>query len=271
MIGGAALRGASAEARAALRDRVEAVDAAELARLGDDLVGVAALLRSEPGLRRVAADPTTEAGAKATLFRAILGDQVAAGSLDVVVDAVGRRWVATRDLADTLEYLGVVAIVRSVSAEADRLADELFAVGELIAGDDGLRSALSDPARSVADKTALVRALLEGKALPATVSLTVLALNGSHRTVNVALAEYQRIAAGVYGESVATVRVARDLGQQDRARLTAVLTEQYGRPVHLNVVVAPGLIGGMRVEIGDDVIEGSVSARIDDARRRLAG
>lgn len=264
------LRGASAEARVALRDRVEAVDAAELARLGDDLVGVADLLRSEPGLRRVATDPTTEADAKARLFRGILDGRVAAASLEIVVDAIGRRWTATRDLADTLEYLGVVAIVRSVSEQADRLSDELFAVGELISAEDGLRAALSDPVRSVEDKAALVRGLLEGKALPATVTLTVLALNGSHRTVNVALTEYQKIAAGVYGESVATVQVARDLDERDRARLIAALTEQYGRPVHLNVMVDPELVGGMRVEIGDDVIDGSVSARLDDARRLLA-
>ena len=36
-------------------------------------------------------------------------------------------------------------------------------------------------------------------------------------------------------------------------------------------VVEPGLIGGMRVEIGDDVIDGTVASRLDDARRRLAG
>jgi F-type H+-transporting ATPase subunit delta len=37
------------------------------------------------------------------------------------------------------------------------------------------------------------------------------------------------------------------------------------------VVVDPELIGGLRVEIGDDVIEGTVASRLDDARRRIAG
>jgi F-type H+-transporting ATPase subunit delta len=50
-----------------------------------------------------------------------------------------------------------------------------------------------------------------------------------------------------------------------------VLARQYDRPVHLNVVVDPDVIGGIRVEIGDDVIDGTVVSRLDDARRRLAG
>ena len=45
----------------------------------------------------------------------------------------------------------------------------------------------------------------------------------------------------------------------------------YGRDVHLNVIVDPEVLGGIRVEIGDDVIDGTVSSRLDDAGRRLAG
>jgi F-type H+-transporting ATPase subunit delta len=41
--------------------------------------------------------------------------------------------------------------------------------------------------------------------------------------------------------------------------------------VHLNVIVDPEVIGGIRVEIGDDVIDGTVSSRLDEAGRRLAG
>ena len=79
------------------------------------------------------------------------------------------------------------------------------------------------------------------------------------------------MAAETAGESVATVRVVEPLDDADRERLRAALAKQYGREIHLDEIVDPTVVGGMRVEIGDDVIDGTVSGRIDDARRRLAG
>ena len=67
----------------------------------------------------------------------------------------------------------------------------------------------------------------------------------------------------------ATVRVVQSLSDADRERLAAALSQQYGKQVHLNEIVEPGVLGGMRVEIGDDVIDGTVSGRLDDARRKL--
>ena len=265
------LRGASAEAQAGLRSQVDAVAAGDLATIGEDLFGAAAVLRAEPGLRRVATDQSLDASAKSDLVRGVFDGKISASGLDLVADAVSRRWTTPRDLADTLETLGVVATVKSAGGDSARLADELFEISQLVSENSDLRGALSEPTRSVADKGALLSGLLEGKALAATRRLAVLALNGSHRTVTVALGEYQKIAAAVKDESVAKVRVARELSPADRDRLQNALSAQYGRPVHLNVSVEPDLVGGLRVEIGDDVIDGSVSSRIDDARRRLAG
>jgi F-type H+-transporting ATPase subunit delta len=265
-------RGASADAfEAASRELETAVSGAtDPAKVGEDLFSVVSILRSEPGLRRVVTDVSVSAQAKSGLVREILGGKVHDGALSVVVTAVERRWTAGRDLADALEQLGVVAVVRSADDSA-RLADELFTVGQLIKDLPELRDALSDPSRSIEDKRALVRGLLDGKALPATIRLVEQSLAGTHRTVGVALAEYQRVAAEVHGEGVATVRVAHPLSDVELRRLGDSLARQYGRPVHLNVVVSPEVIGGIRVEIGDDVIDGTVSSRLDEARRKLVG
>lgn len=262
-------RGASAEALATLSSELDG--AADGAATGSDLFSVAAVLRSEPALRRVATDVSVPGEAKAGLIEQIFSGKVAPAVLSLVKSAVSQRWTATRDLADVLEHLGVVATVKSAGAESARLSDELFGLGQIVKDNSDLRDALSDPARSGDDKRGLVRNLLEGKALPATIALAEQAIAGTHRTVSVALTAYQQVAADVHNQGVAEVRVAAPLSDDDLRRLTASLTRQYGRDVHINVVVDPSVIGGMRVEIGDDVIDGTVSSRLDDARRKLAG
>jgi F-type H+-transporting ATPase subunit delta len=266
------MRGASADALAALSDKLDGSKGAKsLAGLGDDLFGLAAVLRAQPAVRRVVTDPSTDAAAKSGLVRQLFDGKVDAAALELVADAVERRWSSSRDLPTALEQLGVVAVVKSAGKDASLLADELFSVGQLLHNDTDLRSALSDPARSVDDKRALVRNVLDGKVLPATVRLTEQALAGTYRTVNLGLAEYQQVASEVQGEMVAEVRAASTLSDKDRTRLQGALSAQYGRPVHLNVVIDPDVIGGLRVEIGDDVIDGTVASRLDQARRKLAG
>ena len=203
------LRGASADAYSAAYDALQGDDPA---RTGTDLFQVANLLRSEPGLRRVVTDVSAAPEAKTGLVRSLLEGKVDAGALAVVEKAVAQRWTAARDLADGLEQLGVVSVVRSAGDDAGRVEDELFAFGRLVQDNHELRDALSDPARSAEDKRGLVRDLLGDKTHPATVALAEQSLSGSYRTVNVALEAYQKVAADVRGEQVAPcVRVARAL------------------------------------------------------------
>ena len=241
------------------------------AQVADDLFSAAATLRSEAALRRFASDASIPAQAKSGLVNEVFGNKVHQVTLDLLASAVSRRWVAGRDLADAFEHLGVVAYVKAAGSETERLADELFAFAQAVKDAPDLRDALADPVRSGADKRRLIANLLDGKALAPTVALAGQSISGSHRTVAVALTEYQKVVADVQAQGVATVRVARPLADAEVDRLTALLTAQYGRPVHLNLLVDPSVLGGIRVEIGDDVIDGTVSSRLDDARRRLVG
>ncbi len=263
------MRGASADAYAATAGAL--TGAGDAGAVGRDLFGVADLLRSEPALRRVATDASIDSDAKAGLLRQVLSGKVSDLALAVVTIAVAQRWTASRDLADALERLGVISVAQSAGGDAGRLEDELFAFGRVVQDNPELRDALSDPARSRDDKSRLLADLLGDKVLPATVTLVQQALSGSYRTVGVALADYQKIASEVRGQGVATVRVARPLADADRQRLADALSRNYGREIHLNVVVDPEVIGGIRVETGDDVIDGTVASRLDEARRRLAG
>ena len=269
------MRGASAESQAHLVDQLGAAvtGGVDGGRVADDLFGVASLLRTEPSLRRVLTDLSLPADAKAGLVGQVFGSKLDSVSLDLVSMAAGRRWAATRDLADAIEHLGVIAVVKAAdeAGEGDRLEDELFSFGRLVSGNPELRDTLSDPARSSSDKRGLLRGLLEGKVAAGTLRLAEQATTGSHRTVAVAVDAYQKIAAEQRSRLVALVRVASPLEAQEAERLAAALSQKYDRPVHLNEVVDKSVIGGVRVEIGDDVIDGTVASRLDEARRRLAG
>jgi F-type H+-transporting ATPase subunit delta len=264
------LRGASAEAKGELSDKLED-SSGDLAAIGEELFAVAALLRNEAAVRRIVTDASIEGDAKAGLVRNVFGNVLGENSLDLVEDAVRRRWTAPRDLADVVEYLGVLATVRSAGDDGDRISDELFEVRRTVDGHADLRSALSDPARSTADKSGLLNRLLEGKVSDATLLLVGQAVSGSHGSVDRGLEEFQHIAAEAKNEKIATVRTARELADSERDRLAQALSQQYDTSVHLQVVVDPDVLGGLRVEIGDDVIEGTVASKLDDVQRKLAG
>lgn len=268
------LRGASAESVAALTEQLATAvaDSPEAAStVADSLNAVAEAFRAEPALRRFAADAAVPAEAKEGLVDQVFGSRLDATALDLVRSAVARRWTYGGDLADGVERLAEIASVYSAGQDGTGLTDELFDLSRLVGGAPELRDALSDPLRSTADKAGLLQDILGGKVLPATLTLAKQALRGSYGTFTAALAVYRRLAADVHGEGVATVRVATPLGEAQLTRLTDALAQQYGRPVHANVVVEPGLLGGVRVEIGDDVIDGTILTRLDDAGRRLAG
>jgi F-type H+-transporting ATPase subunit delta len=267
------LRGASAEALAGLAERLEDEIGSNqsAAALGDELFTVSRLFRTEAALRRYATDASLAAETKQGMVQQEFADLVSDNTLELLTDAAGRRWTLSRDLPDVLERLSEIAVVRSAGAKAGQVTDELFALSGIVDGNPQLRDALSDPGRSVDDKAALLDSLLDGKALAATVTLAKQSLAGTYRTMTAALASYRRVAAETQGETVATVRVARPLAATDERRLAELLSSQYDTTVHLNVLVDPEVLGGLRVEIGDEVIDGTIASRLDDARRRLAG
>lgn len=268
------MRGSSAESLARLTEAlVGLVTPAAESTLARELFAAAGVLRDQVAVRRAATDPSAAPEARSGLLRAIFAPRLGEGATSLLAAAGGLRWAASSDLTAAIERLGVEAVVRSAEAagEGDRLEAELFGLAEAIGDHGELREALAEPARSVADKQALLRRLLDGRAAAGTVALAEQAVAGSHRTVAGALAAYSEVAAEARGRVVAYVHVAHALADADRERLAAVLQRDYGRPVHLNVTVEPGLLGGIRVEIGDQVIDGTVASRLDDARRRLAG
>jgi len=91
------------------------------------------------------------------------------------------------------------------------------------------------------------------------------------RTLTAALSRISELAADRRRQLVAVVTAAQPLSQAQQQRLAARLADAYGREVQLNIAVDPAVTGGFRIQIGDEVVDATVAARLDHARRRLAG
>ena len=70
---------------------------------------------------------------------------------------------------------------------------------------------------------------------------------------------------------VAVVKTAVPLTDEQLTRLRSSLGRIYGRAVSVHIEVEPEVLGGIRVQVGDEVIDGTVAGRLEDLRRRMAG
>lgn len=269
------LRGASRGSLVALRDGLApATQGADVAVVGQELFGVASVLDRNPALRRALTDPSRRADDRANLVSDLFGDKVSPQALDLVTSAVTAAWSRQRDLADALEYLGVLAQVQVADHEGklEELEDDLFRFGRIVEAEDTLRRALTDVAAPADARAALVRTLLDGKAVPSAVRLAEHAATAPRGlSFTRALDSYGAIAASWRDRLVATVHSAVPLQEAERERLAAILARQYGHELHMNVLVDPAVLGGIRIELGDEVIDGTIAGRLSDARRRLTG
>ena len=131
--------------------------------------------------------------------------------------------------------------------------------------------ALRDEEVPAERRLAVVDSLLSGRGQPETrlfVDRAVATLR--ERSIVRALAHIGERAAERRSRLVATVISASPLTPKQTARLQAVLDRAYGRPVQVNVGVDEKLVGGLRITVGSQVVDASVLARLDEARRRLA-
>lgn len=266
------MRGVSAEALSTSIERVEELaESGDAQRLGSELFAVVGVLVREPALRRAMTDPAAAPSARAGLVDSVFSGKLSDPAVQAVTATAEARWSAVGDFVDAVEMLGVLAA--AIAAEKDgrlgELEDELFRFSRVVSGDPALRDAISNKQIPVDKRRGLVSGLLEDKASASAVELAVQAVDSRHRSFQAALEAYQKVVADRQNRLVAVVRTAIELTDDEHSRLAEALRTMYDHEVHLNVVVDHDVLGGIRVELGDDVIDGTIAAKLDDARRRM--
>lgn len=270
------MRGTSQAAfDAALRafDPVAIAAGADGAKLASELFAVVDALDGSGSLRRALTDPARDAGDKAALVSSLFG-RYDARVVSVVSDLARSRWSEEADFASCLEAAGVVALLASAQAAGtlQTVEEELFRVEREFVVHRELLTALGDRSATADGRVGVLKDVLGAKVSPLTYALVarkVAAPRGT-RVLN-AVRELVEIAAQRRERMVANVTAAVELSAAQRTRIASILKDAYGHDMQVNVAVDPTVLGGIKVQVGSEVVDGTVVSRLADARRRLVG
>ena len=160
-------------------------------------------------------------------------------------------------------------IVRAEGA-LDRVSDELYGFAATVEQNAELRDALTDPSLPAENRKRVVGDLLGERAHPLSAALIGLVVDaGRARDLGHIVQGLATVAAAEREHALAEVRVAVALSDAQRERLAAALSEVTGRTVEVRVVVDPSVVGGVVARVGNEVFDGSVASRLEDARQHL--
>ena len=77
------------------------------------------------------------------------------------------------------------------------------------------------------------------------------------------LSAIQRLARIETARRTVVVESATTLNSAEQQRIAEGLGKDYGRNLIIGYTINPELLGGIRIKVGDDVLDGSVKGRID--------
>ena len=169
------------------------------------------------------------------------------------------------------------------TAAARRYAKAVFELAENERGVDAWSRRLGQLRDVLADQR--VRAVLTNPTIPAVRRLELVSAasldpevtnlakllvesNRVHEIDGIA-EEFDQLADAAAGRVRATVTTAVVLEPVDRDRVAAQLSKQLGKEVRMLAEVDPRIVGGLKVQYGDRLIDASVATRLQQLRRRL--
>jgi len=174
-------------------------------------------------------------------------------------------------MADRIDgYASALFEVARAEGNLDEVEDELFRFARSLEGSDELRNALTDELVPAERRQAIVEDLLGSRASPTTVSLVSLVVgSGRGRDLPAIIGKLVDRAAAEKDRTVAEVRSAIPLTDDQQRRLAAALANATGKQVEVKVVVDPSVLGGLVATVGDTVIDGTVRSRLDQLKSLL--
>jgi F-type H+-transporting ATPase subunit delta len=132
--------------------------------------------------------------------------------------------------------------------------------------------AFADNPKATVEQVLGVIAGVAGSPLPAAATnfLTTVLENGRFAALPEIAKQFRTLANAKSGSSDAVVQSAFPISDAELAQLSTTLEKRFGRKLKPTVELDPGLIGGIRVVVGDEVLDTSVKARLEQMKVALS-
>lgn len=242
-------------------------------RIGNELFTITKVLDDSIQLERALTDPSRPVADKVAVLKELLGDNAHPMTMEIMTDLVSRRWSRARDIANAVEDFGVDAMMYYADATDATLqvSIELSELHSALLNLPVVRAKLYDYQATSEARVKLFHEVFSGKTLnKVTMRLA------EHATCNLRRRRYSETIQWLInkfsrhmGESMVTVTTATPLKKEQIKRLVEVYSAKVGRQVHINSVVDPTVLGGMRIQVGDEVTDNTVVAQLQNLHRKV--
>ncbi|PRQ12339.1 F0F1 ATP synthase subunit delta [Corynebacterium sp. 13CS0277] len=271
------MHAASREALAALDKFVDSAlfgidnGVAVAAQTGAELFDVVEVLDTDRALRVAVADSSADAEKRSGLMRAVFGGKVSQLTLDVLTFAAAQTWSTPREMRAGLVACGRRALLRSAEYQGQlgAVESELFQLSRVLDNEAQLTQLLSDRTATPSAKRDLLAKVLYGKVSAVTEALALQVIGRPEHNPIDDMASLADTVAALQGRQVAHVVAATALDAGQEKALEEKLGRIYGRAMSIHTEVDPSLLGGMVIRVGDEVIDGSTSGKLERLRTAM--
>ena len=162
------------------------------------------------------------------------------------------------------------ALFKSISVNDLQSVDNQLSELAQLAADDGLRGFAGNPRVTVGQVYGVINS-----ATPTPLGdrvqnlLRIIIENRRLAALPEISAQFKALVNAQAGSSDATVYSAFPIDAAELASVVETLEKRFARKLKATVVLAPELIGGIRVVVGDEVLDTTVKARLEQMKLAL--
>ena len=242
-------------------------------RIGNELFTITSALDHNIQLERALTDPSRPVEDKVAVVKTLIGDQAHPLVMEIMSDLVSRRWSRVSDIANAVEDFGVDGMMyyADYTNTTLQVSIELAELHSALLNLPVVRTKLYDATVSSEARVKLLYSLI-GDADFTKVTKRL----AEHATCNLRNRRYLQTIQWLInkfsrhmGESMVTVTTATPLSKEQVEKLIAIYSAKTGHPVHINSVVEPTVMGGMRIQVGDEVTDNTVVAQLQHLQRTV--